>query len=184
MNCGIDEVGRGCLAGPVVAAAVIWDSQISHKYLKDSKKLSKKRIEEMNTFINENAIDIGIGVVSHERIDEINILKATHEAMHIACDNLITEVDKLLVDGNSFTQWKNVDYETVIGGDDLYPCISAASIVAKYYRDNIMKDYHVMYPLYKFDKNVGYGTKDHREAIKQYGYTDIHRKTFKLKSFQ
>ena len=180
--CGVDEVGRGCLAGPVYAAAVVWNENVQNTNLKDSKKLSKKQIHNMSLFIKNNAIDYGIGTASVEEIDEINILNATHLAMHRALDNLKTSIQKIYVDGNSFKNWNNVEFETIIHGDSTIPAISAASILAKFERDEYMKNVHNLYPVYNWFKNVGYGTKEHINAIRTHGKTNIHRQSFIIKN--
>lgn len=175
--CGIDEVGRGPLCGPVVAGAVILPKDCDILYINDSKKLSEKKREEVNLAIREKAIAIGIGVVGPERIDEINILQATFEAMRMAIDSLEVKPDILL---NDAVEIPLVDIKQVpiIKGDAKSMSIAAASIVAKVYRDHLMDEYDAMYPEYAFGKNKGYGTAAHIEAIKKYGLTPIHRRSF------
>lgn len=182
---GVDEVGRGCLSGPVVAAAVIWNPELEHeymKYIRDSKKINKVKREMVAEFIKENAIDYSISFINNEIIDNINILNATYMAMHKALDELTVDFEHILVDGNRFTKYnknnKNKDHTCVIKGDDTYLCIAASSIIAKVARDEYMTKLSLEYPEYKWDKNMGYGTKDHICAIKTHGLTSYHRKTF------
>tara|TARA_B110000977_G_C11091322_1_gene497050 strand:+ start:616 stop:1197 length:582 start_codon:yes stop_codon:yes gene_type:complete len=183
MDVGIDEAGKGCIFGPVYAAAVIWDSSIKHKYLKDSKKLSKGQKEIMYDFIVDNAIDYGIGYSTNIEIDNSNIHVANMNAMHRALDNLELQYDHILVDGNIFTQYKDVPYTTVISGDNIHQNIMAASILAKVSHDNYIKQLILQYnhlDVYKLEKNKGYGTSLHIEAVKEYGKTEYHRHSFKL----
>lgn len=175
--CGIDEVGRGPLCGPVVAGAVILPKDCNILYINDSKKLSEKKREEVNLAIKEEAIAYGIGVVSPERIDEINILQATFEAMRMAIDSLEVKPDILL---NDAVEIPLVDIKQVpiIKGDAKSYSIAAASIIAKVYRDHLMYEYDKLYPEYSFASNKGYGTAAHIDAIKKYGLTPIHRRSF------
>lgn len=175
--CGIDEVGRGPLCGPVVAGAVILPKDCDILYINDSKKLSEKKREEVNSAILEKAIAVGIGVVGPERIDEINILQATFEAMRMAIDSLKVKPDILL---NDAVEIPLVDIEQVpiVKGDAKSMSIAAASIVAKVYRDHLMEEYDALYPEYAIGKNKGYGTAAHIDAIKKYGLTPIHRRSF------
>jgi ribonuclease HII len=177
---GIDEVGRGALAGPVVAAAVvIKDIDYFHiNYLKDSKKLNKGKRERLSELIRSKADNIGIGIVGPDIIDKINIAQATFLAMKRAIIDLKRFPDYILVDGFKIP-FINIPQDYIIKGDNKSVSIAAASIIAKVYRDNIMLDFHKKYPEYQFDKNVGYGTEKHIIAIKQFGITSIHRKTFK-----
>lgn len=177
---GIDEVGRGALAGPVVAAAVILpkDLDLFEIGLRDSKKLSAKKREQISDIICTKAIAFAIGTVDNHTIDKLNILKATLLAMHQAIDLLQTKPDFLLIDGNYFNGTK-INHTTVIKGDEKCSSISAASIIAKVYRDKYMQDIcHNQYPQYGFDKNKGYGVRFHIEAIKKYGICEFHRKSF------
>jgi ribonuclease HII len=177
---GVDEVGRGSLAGPVVAAAVILPKNFDFNEisLTDSKKLSAKKREQLNKVICESAISFSVGIIDNHIIDELNILKATLIAMNKAIESLKIKPDFLLIDGNYFSGNK-VKHLTVIKGDEKCPSISAASIVAKVYRDKYMTDVcHVQYPQYGFDKNKGYGVRSHIEAIKRYGISEFHRKSF------
>lgn len=179
--CGIDEVGRGPLAGPVVAAAVILPKECDILYINDSKKLSEKRREELYDEIMEKSLAVGIGLVSPERIDEINILQATYEAMHKAINNLSILPDILLNDAVTIP---GVSYPQVpiIKGDAKSISIGAASIVAKVTRDRLMVEYDKVFPQYGFASNKGYGAKAHIEALKEYGPTPIHRRSF-IKNF-
>ncbi len=174
---GVDEVGRGPLAGPVVAAAVVFDNGINITGINDSKKLTEKRREELNEIIKTKALSFGFGIIEHYEIDEINILQATLKAMKIAVENLKIKPDIILIDGNkSFnTETKT---KTIIKGDSKSFSIAAASILAKVKRDTMMKKEAEKYPLYFWEKNKGYGTKQHIEAIKKYGATPLHRKSF------
>lgn len=175
--CGIDEVGRGPFAGPVVACAVILPSDCQILYLNDSKQLSEKKREELYDVIMREAVSVGIGYASHERIDEINILQATYEAMREAINKLTVKPDILLNDAVTIP---NVDIRQVpiIKGDAKSVSIAAASIVAKVTRDRLMVDYDKLFPEYHFAENKGYGTAAHIDALKQYGATPIHRKSF------
>lgn len=175
---GIDEAGRGPLAGPVAAAAVILPEKHKISTLADSKKLSENQREKIYGEIKEVAIAVGVALVGCEEIDRINILQATKLAMTQAVDNLGDRPDFLLIDGNTPIE-TNISQETIIKGDSLCESIAAASIVAKVTRDRLMKELHKAYPQYLFSKHKGYGTKVHLEKIKKYGPSPIHRKTFK-----
>ena len=175
--CGIDEVGRGPLAGPVVAGAVILPEDCEILYLNDSKKLSEKKRVELDREIREKALAVGIGVISHERIDEINILNATYEAMRMAVRELGTEPDILLNDAVTIPEI-TIPQVPIIKGDAKSVSIAAASIVAKVYRDDLMTRYDELYPEYHFSGNKGYGSSEHIEAIRKYGPCPIHRRTF------
>jgi ribonuclease HII len=174
---GIDEAGRGPLAGPVVAAAVIFPPDTIIEGVDDSKKLPEKKREELYPIIMEQAVGVGIGVVDHATIDQINILQATHRAMGIALQQLQAPAQYVLVDGNSFGK-SDVPYKTIIDGDALSFTIAAASIVAKVTRDRMMREYDKKFPEYGFAQHKGYGTRFHREAILKYGLCEIHRRTF------
>jgi len=177
---GADEVGRGALAGPVVAAAVILPKGTENFGLRDSKKLTPQRREFLFEEIEKRAVSIGIGVVEPEEIDRINILKATLKAMEIALSSLIPPPDYILIDGNQPVK-SNTPQETIVKGDDRSLSIAAASIIAKVTRDRMMTSLHEIYPLYNFSIHKGYGTEEHRDAIDKYGPSPIHRKTFVLK---
>ncbi len=176
---GVDEAGRGPLAGPVVAAAVIFPRHLKLDGIKDSKLLSSKKRYELYEIIKSKALSIGIGIVDNNVIDEINILNATFRAMHKAIDELIPTPEFLLVDGPYFAEI-NIPAKKIVDGDSRCYTIAAASIIAKVVRDEIMLQYDKQYPEYKFAKNKGYGTREHIEAIKKFGLTDIHRKSFKV----
>ena len=179
--CGIDEVGRGPLAGPVVAGAVILPKDCQILYLNDSKQLSEKKREELYDVIMKEAVSVGIGYASHERIDEINILQATYEAMRQAIGNLSVQPDLLLNDAVTIPE-VNIRQVPIIKGDAKSISIAAASIVAKVTRDRLMVEYDKTYPGYHFADNKGYGAAVHIEALKKYGATPIHRKSF-IKNF-
>lgn len=174
---GVDEVGRGCLAGPVVAAAVILDPNRPIKGLRDSKKLSAKKRDELAEEIKEKALAWSVAAMGPEVIDTINILQATLEAMKAAVEKLPVEPDFVQVDGNKLPKWKWLS-EAVVKGDDKVEWISAASIIAKTTRDAYMCKMAELYPQYGFEHHVGYGTAEHIKALKAYGPTPIHRKTF------
>lgn len=180
IEAGCDEVGRGCLAGPVVAAAVILPSDYHHKILNDSKQLSKAKRVQVQKDILKDAISYGISEISNEEVDKINVLKASFAGMHRALDQLNQEPELLLIDGNRFIPYKNVPYECIIKGDGKYLSIAAASILAKTYRDDLMVDLSNKYPEYGWERNVGYPTKEHRRAIKAHGITPYHRRSFRL----
>ena len=175
---GVDEVGRGPLAGPVVAAAVILPKNHTIEGLRDSKKISKKRRESLFPLIYEQAIDIGIGEVDVKTIDKINIREATFKAMKMALDDLSTIPDRALIDGHPLND-QSIPNEGIIGGDDKVDSIKAASIIAKVTRDRIMKEYSIIFPEYGFENHSGYGTKIHIEALEKYRATPIHRRSFK-----
>ena len=174
---GIDEVGRGPLIGPVVAACVILPKNFYHENIKDSKKLSEKKREELYSIIMENAIDVGIGMIDSKRIDEINIYEATKEAMLMAINNMKIKPEYLLIDAMKLNT--DIPYEAIIKGDAKSESIAAASIIAKVTRDRMLIELDKKYPMYNFKKNKGYGTKEHIEAINKYGVLDSHRRSFK-----
>lgn len=180
LETGCDEAGRGCLAGPVYAAAVILPPDFHHKLLNDSKKLTEDQRYFLRPIIEEAAIDFGIGIVSHQEIDKINILNASFLAMHRAIAQLKHEPELLLIDGNRFKKYPNTLHQCIIGGDGIYASIAAASILAKTYRDDYMMELHKQYPQYGWNKNKGYGTLMHRKAISETGMCDYHRKSFRL----
>ena len=174
--CGVDEVGRGPLVGPVVASAVILPKNYYIEGLTDSKKLSKKKRESFFEIINKDALAIGIGIIDNQKIDEINILEASRLAMKIAVNNLKIKPDVILTDAMKLDI--GIPEEDIIKGDLKSITISAASVIAKVTRDKMMEELHEKYPMYNFIKNNGYPTKEHVEAIKKYGITEEHRKTF------
>jgi len=174
---GVDEAGRGPLAGPVVAAAVIFPSGLRIAGVDDSKKLTAARREQLFTVISENAIAVGVGIVGHEEIDESNILRATYKAMHGALASLAVPAEHVLVDGNRFVG-SGIPFTTIVDGDARCHAIAAASIVAKVTRDRLMCAYDLLYPGYGFARHKGYGTAAHREALERLGMCPIHRRTF------
>ena len=176
--CGIDEVGRGPLAGPVYAAAVILDPEKEILYLNDSKKLSEKKREALYDVIMEKALAVGIGCSSPERIDEINILQATFEAMTMAVNNLKVKPGALLIDAVHIPQLESYPQISIVKGDAKSVSIAAASIIAKVTRDRVMKEMALKYPQYAFESNKGYGTAAHIAALKEYGPCEIHRRSF------
>jgi ribonuclease HII len=180
LEAGCDEAGRGCLAGPVVAAAVILPAGFSNNLLNDSKKLSEKQRNILRPIIEEQAISFGIGVVSPQEIDKINILNASFLAMHRAVEQLNPTPEHLLIDGNRFNAYPDIPHTCIIKGDSKYMSIAAASVLAKTCRDEIMQKLHTEIPNYAWNKNKGYPTTKHREAIKKYGATIYHRKSFTL----
>jgi len=180
IEAGCDEAGRGCLAGPVVAAAVILPKRFKLKELDDSKKLSEKKRYELRPIIEKKALAWAVGIVDHKEIDEINILNASFLAMHRALDQLDKSFDSILVDGNRFNPYQDVEHHCMIKGDGRFLSIAAASILAKTYRDDIMNDLHKKYPNYGWDGNKGYPTKKHRDGIRAFGPTPVHRMSFQL----
>ena len=179
-ECGTDEAGRGCIAGPVTAAAVILPKHFENEFLKDSKKLTHQKRLLLKKIIENDCASYGITHIFMETIDEINILNSSILAMHKSIEKLSPEPEHIIVDGNRFKPFKNIAYECIVKGDDKYLSIAAASILAKTYRDEYMESIHEEYPMYNWKKNKGYPTKEHREAIRKYGITKYHRKSFKL----
>jgi ribonuclease HII len=184
LEAGVDEAGRGCLAGPVVAAAVILPDDFYHPLLNDSKKMTEKNRELLQDVIKNEALAYCIAEASAEEIDQINILQATFLAMHRAIEGLKLKPGFLLIDGNRFKVYKEVPHQTIVEGDGKYLHIAAASVLAKTYRDDLMKKLHAEFDHYGWDKNKGYGTEIHRKAIETIGITCYHRKTFTLKNKQ
>lgn len=180
LECGTDEAGRGCLAGPVTAAAVILPNTFKNAILNDSKQLSYAKRNLLNSIIKEQALAYYISHVFEKDIDDINILNASILAMHQSIDGLKSSVEFISVDGNRFKPYKNIPYKTIIKGDAKYLNIAAASVLAKTYRDEYMSKIHEEYPMYNWKQNKGYPTKEHRAAIKEFGVTKYHRKSFKL----
>ena len=180
IEAGCDEAGRGCLAGPVYAAAVILPQGFQNDVLNDSKQLSEKHRYQLRQIVEREAIAWAVGVVTNEEIDEINILRASILAMHRAVAQLKVRPQHLLIDGNRFMPYDDIPHTTVVKGDATYMSIAAASILAKTYRDDFMKKIHQEYPQYHWDKNKGYPAPVHREAIRQYGTSPYHRMTFNL----
>ncbi|MBR5632072.1 MAG: ribonuclease HII [Bacteroidales bacterium] len=180
IEAGCDEAGRGCLAGPVVAAAVILKKDCDYPELNDSKQLTEKKRMQLRELVMHEALTYGIGVVTAQEIDEINILNASFLAMHRALDQLTIEPELLLIDGNRFNPYKKIKHVCVVGGDAKYQAIAAASILAKTTRDMMMVQYDKQYPVYNWKKNKGYPTAEHKQAIADYGTTPLHRMTFNM----
>lgn len=180
VEAGCDEAGRGCLAGPVYAAAVILPPDFRNKWIDDSKKLSDKDRYELRPEIEEKALAWAVGVVSQQEIDEINILNASFLAMHRALDQFNIVPELLLIDGNRFTKYKNIEHRCIIGGDAKFMSIAAASILAKTYRDDYMKQIAQQFPHYGWATNMGYPTTAHRDAIREFGVTEHHRLSYQL----
>ena len=180
MEAGCDEAGRGCLAGPVVAAAVILPNRYQNKQLNDSKKLSEKLRIKLRSEINDKALAVGIGIVSEKKIDEINILQASLLAMHYAIENLKIKPHYLVVDGNKFNPYPTIEHTCIVKGDSKFLNIAAASIIAKTTRDDLMKELSKEFTNYGWKQNKGYPTRKHRLAISKYGVTKYHRKSFRL----
>ena len=180
IECGVDEAGRGCLCGPVVAAAVILPKDFQNQTLNDSKQLTHKQRQALREIIEKEAIAYGVGFVSNEEIDQINILNASFLAMTRAIEKIKKPIELLLIDGNRFRSQLTIPYKCIVKGDAKYSSIAAASILAKTYRDEYMETLAKEYPEYNWQKNKGYPTKEHRQAIKQFGVTPHHRKTFNL----
>ena len=178
--CGIDEAGRGCLAGSVFAAAVILPSDYDNHVLNDSKQLTRKKRNELREVIMQAAVAWAVGEVSPQEIDEINILRASFLAMHRALDQLKVRPQAIIVDGNRFTPYHDIPYTTIVKGDAKYQSIAAASILAKTFRDDYMDRLAEEYPQYHWESNMGYPTREHRAAIQQYGVTPYHRRSYNL----
>ncbi len=178
LESGCDEAGRGCLAGPVYAAAVILPADFYHPLLNDSKKISEKKRNILRPIIEQEAIAFAVSKVSPKMIDKINILQASFRAMHLAINRLEITPELLLIDGNRFKSYKKIDHKCIIQGDDKYASIAAASVLAKTYRDDYMHKLAKKHPEYGWASNKGYGTKAHRAAIRNYGRTDYHRLSF------
>ena len=179
-EAGCDEAGRGCLAGPVVAAAVILPKNFKHSVLNDSKKLTPKQRALLKDEIINSAIAWKVAFVDNNEIDKMNILRASIKAMHIAIEGLEKEPQFLLIDGNKFYRYKTIDYKTIVKGDGLFFSIAAASVLAKTFRDEYMEKIHDEFPEYGWNKNKGYPTSSHRAAIIKHGITPYHRKSFNL----
>ena len=180
IEAGCDESGRGCLAGPVFAASVILPSDFEHPDLNDSKQLTENKRDELRIFIEEHALAYAVGICTAAEIDEINILKASFLAMHRAIDQLNTRPQLLLIDGNRFTTYQDIPHHCIIKGDSKFQSIAAASILAKTYRDEYMLKIAADFPAYRWERNKGYPTKAHRDAIAKHGATAHHRMTFTL----
>lgn len=180
LEAGLDEAGRGCYAGPVAAAAVILPKDFYHPLLNDSKQLTAAQREKLRPLIEKEAISFGVSLVSHEEIDRLNILKASFLAMHQAIAQLKKKPGLLLIDGNRFSPYKKIPHQCFVKGDGRFASIAAASVLAKTYRDEFMLELHQEFPQYHWNKNKGYGTAAHREAISTHGLCQYHRKSFRL----
>lgn len=180
IEAGCDEVGRGCLAGPVVAAAVILPKKFKHKLLTDSKQLKKTDREQLQEEIKASALAWAVAEVSHTEIDEINILNASFKAMHLALDRLKLQPEFLLIDGNRFQPYREIEYKCIVKGDAKYLSVAAASVLAKTYRDELMEKLSLEYPGYGWATNMGYPTHRHRAGIRALGATPYHRRSFQL----
>jgi ribonuclease HII len=184
IEAGIDEAGRGCYAGPVFAAAVILPKNYKNKRLNDSKKISASLRDELRLEIERDALSFWVASVDHDEIDQINILQATYKAMHKAIAGLNAIPDLLLIDGNRFKKHASIPHVCVVKGDATFLSIAAASILAKTYRDEYMKNIHEEFPFYGWNKNKGYGTAEHRKAIEKHGLCQYHRKSFQISPTQ
>jgi ribonuclease HII len=180
VECGCDEAGRGCLAGPVVAAAVIFPVGYRNELINDSKQLSEFKRDRLRLIIEKDAISWAVGFVDNLEIDSINILNASFLAMHRAIKHLGTIPEHIIVDGNRFNKYGNIPHSCIIKGDSKYLSIAAASILAKTHRDEYMQKLHLEYPCYSWNKNKGYPTREHRNSIALNGVTPYHRKSFRL----
>jgi len=180
LEAGTDEAGRGCLSGPVVAAAVILPENFQHPFLNDSKQLTEKQRNLLKPFIEKHALVFGVSFVDQTEVDEINVLQASIIGMHRSIKQLKPTPEFIIVDGNKFRTYKKIPHQTIVKGDAKYLSIAAASVLAKTYRDAYMEKIHQEYPMYNWKQNKGYPTKQHRDAIREFGITKYHRKTFKL----
>jgi ribonuclease HII len=180
VEAGCDEAGRGCLAGPVYAAAVILPKNFRNRLLNDSKQLTEKERDKLRPIIEKKALAWAIGIATHEEIDVINILNASFLAMHRAVAKLLMLPQLLLIDGNRFNPYQSIPHKCIVEGDAKYASIAAASVLAKTYRDAYMKQMHELYPQYHWNKNKGYATLLHRKQITEHGFCDLHRKSFRL----
>lgn len=180
VEAGCDEAGRGCLAGPVFAAAVVLPENFSHPLLNDSKQLSESMRYELRDFIREHALAYAVASADHLEIDRMNILNASFLAMHRAIDALSCQVQHLIIDGNRFKPYRRVPHTCIVKGDGLYFSIAAASVLAKTFRDDYMKELHAAMPCYHWDHNKGYPTPAHRQAIREHGFSAYHRRSFRL----
>lgn len=184
IEAGCDEAGRGCLAGPVFAAAVILPDKFYHRLLNDSKQVAEENRYKLRKVIEKKAIAFAVGIVDNNEIDSINILNASFKAMHLALEKLQQEPQLLLIDGNRFNRYKELRHQCIIEGDAKYSAIAAASILAKTYRDDYMRQLHEQFPHYGWYTNKGYATKEHCKAIEQFGLCKYHRKSFDIKAAQ
>ncbi|WP_425656402.1 ribonuclease HII [Tenacibaculum ascidiaceicola] len=179
-EAGTDEAGRGCLSGPVVAAAVILPDNFQHELLNDSKQISEKKRQKLRPYIEEHALSYGVSFIHQEEVDELNVLQASITGMHRSIEQLSIQPEFIIVDGNKFKPFEEIPHQTIVKGDAKFMSIAAASVLAKTYRDEYMEKIHQEFPQYNWQKNKGYPTKEHREAIRQFGATPYHRKSFKL----
>ena len=180
LEAGTDEAGRGCLSGPVVAAAVILPSDFNHDLLNDSKQLSEKQRKIVRPYIEEHALAFGVSFIHQNEVDELNVLQASITGMHRSIDQLNIQPEFIIVDGNKFKPYKEIPHQTIVKGDAKFMSIAAASVLAKTYRDEYMEKIHHEFPQYNWKKNKGYPTQEHRNAIREFGATLYHRKSFKL----
>jgi ribonuclease HII len=180
VEAGCDEAGRGCLAGPVYAAAVILPKDFFHPLLNDSKQLTEEHRYELRPIIEQTAIAFAVASLCNKQIDKINILRATFKTMHLAVKQLTIQPQLLLIDGNRFAKYKKIPHKCIIQGDGIYSSIAAASVLAKTYRDDYMKQLHRKFPKYNWAQNKGYATREHQEALDQHGPCKYHRRTFRL----
>ena len=180
LEAGTDEAGRGCLCGPVVAAAVILPKGFKHDLLNDSKQISEKKRMELRPFIEKNALAFGVSFIDQKEVDKLNVLQASITGMHRAINQLNILPEFIIVDGNKFRNYKEIPHKTIVKGDAKYMSIAAASVLAKTYRDEYMQKIYEEFPMYNWKQNKGYPTKEHRTAIRKFGITKYHRKTFRL----
>jgi len=184
VEAGCDEAGRGCFAGPVFAAAVILPKKFSHPDINDSKQLNEEQRNTLRPIIESEAVSYAVAMVNNDEIDQINILRASFKAMHLAIAQLNQKPGLLLIDGNRFTKYRRIPHRCIIKGDGLYSSIAAASILAKTYRDEYMQKLHGEFPYYGWFSNKGYGTEEHRKAIEEHGLCKYHRKSFNIVAAQ
>ena len=180
LEVGTDEAGRGCLSGPVVAAAVILPLDFHHELLNDSKQISEAKRKILRPIIEKEALAFGVSFIHHKEIDQLNVLQASITGMQRAISDMKISPEFIIVDGNKFKSYQEIPYKTIVKGDAKFMSIAAASVLAKTYRDDFMEKIHQEYPAYNWKQNKGYPTKEHRKAIQEFGITKYHRKTFKL----
>ena len=180
LEVGTDEAGRGCLSGPVVAAAVILPLDFHHELLNDSKQISEAKRKILRPIIEKEALAFGVSFIHHEEVDQLNVLQASITGMQRAISDMKISPEFIIVDGNKFKPYQEIPYKTIVKGDAKFMSIAAASVLAKTYRDDFMEKIHEEYPAYNWKQNKGYPTKEHRKAIQEFGITKYHRKTFKL----
>ncbi len=180
LEAGTDEAGRGCLSGPVVAAAVILPLDFYHEFLNDSKQISEVKRKILKPIIEKEALAYAVSFINHKEVDALNVLQASITGMHRSIDGLSIVPEFIIVDGNKFRTYQEIPHKTIVKGDAKFMSIAAASVLAKTYRDEFMEKIHLEHPVYNWKKNKGYPTKEHRKAIQKFGITKYHRKTFKL----